>query len=339
MDKRLKYKDYRFINLLKQHEVNRLLPKKYHDILFYFLTSYEDSLTKNNIALSDKISVIEQFLSCIAKQQKTPYVFEPFHHQILENFIFGKEFIRPLIDFEKSTLQAVENLDLVNRYIQSKENVILLANHQIEADPQVLFLMLEKKYPALGQQIISVAGERVITDPLAVPFSLGCNLFCIYSKKYIDTPPEKQHEKQIHNKRTMTLMSEMLSEGGKCIYVAPSGGRDRKGEDRKVKVANFDPQSIEMLYLMAKKATKKTHFFPLSLATFSILPPPEDVQMELGEKRTTQGGPVHVYFGKEINMEVFPGSDLENRVERRKARAKYIHHMVNEAYMHFPINY
>ena len=43
--------------------------------------------------------------------------------------------------------------------------------------------------------MIFVAGERVITDPLAIPFSMGSNLLCIYSKRYIDHPPEKKIEK------------------------------------------------------------------------------------------------------------------------------------------------
>ncbi len=50
--------------------------------------------------------------------------------------------------------------------------------------------------------MIFVAGERVITDPLAVPASMGRNLLCIYSKRYIDHPPELKSEKQLHNKRT-----------------------------------------------------------------------------------------------------------------------------------------
>ena len=60
-------------------------------------------------------------------------------------------------------------------------------------------------------------------------------------------------------------MSSLLSEGGKVIYVAPSGGRDRKNLNDKIVVAPFDPQSIEMFSLMARKAKKPTHFYPLSL--------------------------------------------------------------------------
>jgi glycerol-3-phosphate O-acyltransferase len=43
-------------------------------------------------------------------------------------------------------------------------------------------------------------------------------------------------------------------------YVAPSGGRDRPNQEGIVEVAPFDPQSIEMFNLMAKKSTRPTFF-------------------------------------------------------------------------------
>lgn len=274
MDIKLKYENIIFSSLILQTELVTILPQKYQAILAEFVSSYERVLVENGIDVSNYLDVICQFLAFLQIELKNPYHFQPFHRQILspDYFSFGKNFVRPLIEFPRSKLEGLSQIEQIEKYIKNGENVVLLANHQIEADPQVLYLMLEKTHPELSQNMIFVAGERVVTDPLAVPFSKGCNLFCIYSKKYIDNPPEKKHEKQIHNKRTMQLMSEMLSEGGKCIYVAPSGGRDRKGSDGKVKVADFDPQSIEMMHLMAGRATKKTHFFPLALATYALLP-------------------------------------------------------------------
>ena len=70
--------------------------------------------------------------------------------------------------------------------------MIFLANHQIEADPQAISLLLDDLYPNFAENMIFVAGERVITDPFAIPFSMGRNLLCIYSKRYIDHPPEKK---------------------------------------------------------------------------------------------------------------------------------------------------
>ena len=36
-----------------------------------------------------------------------------------------------------------------------------------------------------------MAGGRVVGDPLAQPFSMGRNLFCVHSKKYIDIEEDK----------------------------------------------------------------------------------------------------------------------------------------------------
>lgn len=49
---------------------------------------------------------------------------------------------------------------------------------QTEADPQVISLLMEREgYGELASQLINVAGHRVTTDPLAIPFSMGRNLF------------------------------------------------------------------------------------------------------------------------------------------------------------------
>ncbi len=191
------------------------------------------------------------------------FKFAPYHEKIrspYDHYQFGLNFVRALIDFPRSHVHGQEALEQIDSQLRKGENVILLANHQTEADPQIISLLLERTHPHIAEKMIYVAGERVVTDPVAIPFSMGCNLLCIYSKRYIDNPPELKNEKQLHNKSTMELMSSLLKEGGKIIYVAPSGGRDRRSPSGKVDVAPFDPQSIEMFSLMARKAKTPTHF-------------------------------------------------------------------------------
>jgi glycerol-3-phosphate O-acyltransferase len=130
----------------------------------------------------------------------------------------------------------------------------------------------------------------------------------------------------------MELMCRLLQEGGKIIYVAPSGGRDRRGAHGEVEVAPFDPASIEMFYLMARKAKTPTYFYPFSLATYDLLPPPETIQKELGEVRTAKRCPIHIGFAPEFNMEKFPGSEENDKTTRRKARADAIWNQVNITY-------
>lgn len=277
-------------------------------------------------------AILVQFVHLLQKQLASPFVFEPYHKKIKENEQFGLNFMRPLVDLPKSTLREEQALLSIRGQLARNENVILLANHQTESDPFLISILLEKNYPDIGEKIIYIAGERVITDPLAVPFSMGCDLLCIYSKRYIDHPPGLKAQKQMHNKNTMELMSRLLKEGGKIIYVAPSGGRDRLNQNGALEVAPFDPSSIELLYLMARKALTPTHFYPLSLATYDVLPPPESVQKELGEMRIAAKAPIHALFGDELDMETLQGFEENDKTAKRKARADAIWSIVNANY-------
>ncbi len=49
--------------------------------------------------------------------------------------------------------------------------------------------------------MVHVAGDRVTTDPVAVPFSKGRNLLCIYSKRHMNNPPELASKKKMRNAR------------------------------------------------------------------------------------------------------------------------------------------
>lgn len=323
------------VRTLEEKVQKKDLPEKIGKTLLSFYESYCETVKEpkqiNEIFLT--------FIELVEEQCKKPYVFEPYHKQIRKPFDyykFGLDFIRPLVDMSQSTVNGEKHLQEIEHYLQQGDNVIFLANHQTEADPQALSLLLEKDFPKLTGKMIFVAGERVITDPLAVPFSMGCNLLCIYSKRYIDFPLEKKLEKQLHNKKTMQLMSTLLKEGGKCIYVAPSGGRDRKDAEGNVQIAPFDPQSIEMFYLMAKRAKTPTHFYPMALKTYECLPPPETIQTELGELRLTNRIGIHLSIGQKIDMEHYPGNNHFDKHVRRKSRADYIWNLVRNDYNQFP---
>ncbi len=313
------------------------LPAKYLQILTQFYQDYVNALKKDHINFAAD-PIFFTLLDLIKKQIHTPYIFPPFHRQIrspIDYYAFGLDFLRPLVDFSQSSVSGLENLQEIDVHVRNGNNIILLANHQTEPDPQAISLMLETAFPLLAEEMIFVAGERVLTDPLAVPFSLGRNLLCIYSKRYIDHPPELKLQKQMHNKSTMELMRDLLSQGGKCIYVAPSGGRDRPNLQGIVEVAPFDPQSIEMFNLMAKKATHETFFYTLALKTYTLLPPPETIQVELGETRRAQRGSVQLSFGPRIDMDHFEGSDLPDKHERRMKRAQNIWKQVDQDYKKF----
>ncbi len=323
-----------FILNLKNLYKEKKISKKYLDILSDFYECYIKT-TKSHISKKKVSNLFNQLLKLLIALAKNPFKFELYHKKITKPFNyqkFGIDFLKPLIDLKKSKLFGLDNLKTIKKYIDKKENVILLANHQTEVDPLLIAILAKDEFFSLISNIIFVAGERVILDPLAIPFSMGCSLLCIYSKRYIDLDITKKHQKQIHNKKVMSLMLSLLSEGGKVIYVAPSGGRDRKDKNGKIQIAPFDYKSLEMFYLMGKKAKKKTHFFPLTLATYGIMPPPEKIQIEMGEKRIAARGPIFISFLDELDMENFPLSDDKDKIKKRKNRAKYIHNIVKEEY-------
>ena len=286
----------------------RVLPPRFYDLIQEFCLN----ILKIAKHPEEMEPLLLHFAELTASQAVTPFEFAPYHRAIrtpTDYYKLGLDLVRPLINFEKSALLGLDHLNGIETALSRKENVILFANHQIEADPQVISLLVERVSPRLAEEIIYVAGERVLTDPMAIPFSMGRHLLCIYSKKYIDHPPENKLKKQLHNKKTMLKMSSLLEEGGHIIYVAPSGGRDRPGPSGVVEVAAFDPQSIEMFYLMAKKAKTKTHFHPLALSTFDLMPPPGARQTILGERRELNYAPARLFFGPAIDMESFIAED------------------------------
>lgn len=311
--------------------LQKKIPHKYGQILLSFFDCYQKAVAPFFIETLPQLLL---FLDLLEIQFDSPYTFEPYHKKIrhpIDYYQFGLDLVRPLVDLSLSTIKGMQHLKWISETLKKNENVILLANHQTETDPQAIAILLEKQYPDIAEKIIYVAGERVVTDPLAIPFSMGCDLLCIYSKRHIDSPLELKAEKMLHNKNTMERMSSLLVEGGKIIYVAPSGGRDRKDPQGKVQVAPFDPNSLEMFSLMAKKARTKTHFVPLALATYDLLPPPEIVQKELGEIRLAKRTPIHLYFGAPFDMDSFL-SDSSDKMARRKNRANAMDAIIQQMY-------
>lgn len=323
--------------------LNSLIPKgnispEVAAIFREFYANYSHTLIGSSQSEKNR-EMFEKLIELVVEQIHHPHSFEIFHlsiRQPYDYYQFGLDFIRPFVKFDQSKIFGLDNLKSIQTQLKKGENVILLANHQTEPDPQIISLLLEKVDPQLATEMIFVAGHRVISDPMAIPMSLGRNLLCIYSKKHMANPPEEKAQKVLHNQRTMKKMSELLSEGGRCIYVAPSGGRDRLNAAGEIPVAPFDPQSLELFWLIAQQASKPTHFYPLALRTYDLMPPPPGVENELGEKRVVNISPVFLAFDSEVDMEHFPGSEATDKRTKRKVRAEYIWNRVRSLYQSFP---
>lgn len=322
-----------FLKKLEKLATSGKMPHMLTHNLVNFYQSYAEAVIKNGHPMEEYEPILIQFLDLVQQQLEAPFHFEPYHERILSPFDyyhFALDMLRPLVIFECSKRLGLQHVNQMERQLREGHNVILFANHQTEPDPQAISLLLEESHPKFAEEMIFVAGHRVVTDPLAVPFSMGRNLLCIFSKKYIDADPEKKQERILHNQKTMKIMSQLLAEGGKCIYVAPSGGRDRPNKEGILEVAPFDPPSIEMFYLIAQQAKTPTHFYPLALATYALLPPPNSVKKQLGEKRQAQCTSIHLAFGNEIDMDHFP-ENMDKR-QKRKIRSEAIWNQVKQLY-------
>jgi len=325
-----------FVQAIQSICEQKMIPKELQEVFLGFCSDYEKACLDQGIAPDTLIETFTTFLSGVSKHLAHPHQFAPYHKQErapTDYYKLGLDFVRPLVDLARSSVLGNEVLQEIADAVLRKENVILFSNHQTEIDPQIISILIEKEHPDLAETMLFVAGHRVTTDPLAVPLSRGRNLICIYSKRHVETPPEKKSEKLAHNQKALKCLQECLTQGGQCIYIAPSGGRDRRRVSGEIDVAPFDPDSIELFYLISKKAKNKTHFYTLSLDTYALLPPPDEILKTIGEKRTTRFCPAHLAFGKKIDMDrVVDTRFADDKKKMRQMRSEVIYKQVLDNY-------
>jgi glycerol-3-phosphate O-acyltransferase len=247
---------------------------------------------------------------------ESKYLFGATHKAIrdlngVDFYQFGCDFFRPVIS--GCVVQGRHHLQQAMEQLAAGDNVVFLANHQSEADPQVMSVCLEQAgFPDAAAGLTYVAGHKVTTDALAIPFSMGRNLICIHSKKHIDTDPDTKPMKQRQNLNAMSDMLGLLKQGGTALWVAPSGGRDRRDlTTGKVPIAKFDSKTIDMFRLMGNKSKKATHYYPLAMVSYDLCPPPDYVEAGTGEQRNVRFTGVGISCGEELISE----GGLEHRHE------------------------
>jgi glycerol-3-phosphate O-acyltransferase len=255
-------------------------------------------------------------------QVSQPYIFPSHHRRILQPYNyynFGQRYIRGLVDFEKSLVGHIGTMKQIASQLAAGDNVILLANHQTEADPAVFALLLEAELPSVATDVIYVAGDRVVTDPLCAPFSMGRNLFCVHSKKHLDDVPELKAEKMATNRRTLKAMQTALAEGGKLLWIAPSGGRDRSRHPTSdiTLPDKFDASAVELMRALSSKAAPPAHLYPFAMYSYQIMPPPQTVSKSIGEERRVFHAAVGVSVCPELHVDSLlagiPANDKEKR--------------------------
>lgn len=302
------------------------IPKQLVPLWTDFFGNYKKAILSAEHLPDHDMTMVAEVQASIAdtviNQLASPYKFPSFHQGITEPydyFEFGQKYVGSLTDFSRSYLGHRERFDAMQRQLAAGDNVIILANHQSEADPGVWAHMLMHTHPKLAKEVVYVAGDRVVSDPLCVPFSMGRNLFCVHSKRYIDVDPSTKAEKSAMNRETLKNMGAALAKGGALIWIAPAGGRDRPNADGVFTPAAFDPGSVELMRALAGKAAKRagtaTHFYPFAMFSAPLMPPPDKVVKDIGERRMVNFTGVGISVGEEID----PAAVVEGIAEKDKA--------------------
>lgn len=303
-----------------------------------FFRSYRAAVEASGVPDPQGVSVavMATVFDRIMVQFEDPFTFPSYHRRLTEPYdyyAFGQNYVQPLIDYRRSYLGNAPIFDQIDQQLREGHNVVLLANHQTEADPAVMALMLEASHPRLATDLTYVAGDRVVLDPFCKPFSMGRNLLCVYSKKRMDDVPELKEHKMAANRRTLKEMARLLSKGGLLIWIAPSGGRDRPDPATgEWTPAPFDAAAVEMMRRLVHDAGPPGHLYPLALLCYDIMPPPRKVEKELGEQRVIGFHGVGVSVAPALEFETITAAIPDKR-EARESYSKLGHANVVKQYM------
>ncbi|KAA8522005.1 hypothetical protein F0562_012681 [Nyssa sinensis] len=299
--------------------------------------NYQNAVSQSGDPKADEIvlSNMTVALDRVFKDVEEPFVFLPYHKAMREPFdyyMFGQNYIRPLTDFRSSYVGNISLFYEMEEKLQQGHNVVLISNHQTEADPAIIALLLEATNPRISENITYVAGDRVLTDPLCKPFSMGRNLICVYSKKHMYDVPELAEMKKRANTRSLKEMALLLRGGSQIIWIAPSGGRDRPDLITKEWYPEpFDASSVDNMRRLAEHSGVPGHIYPLAILCHDIMPPPSEVEKEIGERRVISfhGAGLSVAPGISFVEIAAACGDLE---EAKVAYAQALYDSVGEQY-------
>lgn len=321
---------------------NGALPKHVSAVLLAWFDSYRTAVEKNDACTEDATQFTERTFSTLLelcrRAVENPVQFGSYHKRErspFDYYKFGFDFASVLLDVDKSSVLGRDNLVAAIDNAQQGHNVIFVSNHQSEGDPYAidsLLTFVTQSDRQFCEDMIFMAGDRVRNDPVVSPFSLGRNLLTVYSKKHINDVPELREPKLQHNRCTIAATARLFKEGGKVIWFAPSGGRDRRSKETgRVELSPFDDGAVEMMRFAALKSGTPSHFYPMALRTYGMLPPPAGVGgAQIGEERVANYIPMHMWIGEELNWAIAP--DVTEKWTRRKACCQLVFDQVKDGY-------
>ncbi|TXG54208.1 hypothetical protein EZV62_019464 [Acer yangbiense] len=299
--------------------------------------NYKNAVIQSGSARADEIvlSNMGVVFDRVLFDVEDRFNFSPYHKALREPFdyyMFGQNYIRPLVDFRNSYVGNVSLFYQMEERLQQGHNIVLISNHQTEADPAVISLLLESTNPHIAENLIYVAGDRVLTDPLCKPFSMGRNLICVYSKKHMFDDPELAEMKRKANTRSLKEMALLLRGGSQIIWIAPSGGRDRPDpRTEEWYPAPFEAASVDNMRRLAEHSGSPSHIYPMALLCHDIMPPPLQVEKEIGERREVSFHGAGLSVAPEISfMDIVAACG--NPDEAKEAYTQALYNSVTEQY-------
>ncbi|CAN8074702.1 unnamed protein product [Agarophyton chilense] len=323
---------------------SRQIPHHVAENLKAWHKSYGVAASENPTLREDPEDYTEAMFSTLLELcRKTiadPFEFPSYHRRVrhpFDHYKFGYEFASVLLDQSNSTVIGIENIREAENYVRQGHNVIFLSNHQSEGDPYAIDFMLDWIAGCdrhFCEKLVFMAGDRVRNDPMVAPFSAGRNLLTVYSKKHINDQPELRDHKLLHNRRTIAETQRMFKKGGKAVWFAPSGGRDRRSKETgSVELSPFDEGAVATMRFTAEKSGTPFHFYPMALWTYDMLPPPSSVGgAEVGEERTVKFTPMRMHLGKEIDLSLAIPAYVTDKFEKRKVQCAYVESLVKDGY-------
>jgi len=257
------------------------------------------------------------------------YTFPSRHTRVLEPFNYfdiGQRAVGNLVDFGASFVGHAERILDMQSAVARGENVLLLANHQSDADGGVWAWMTRELAPSLATDLYYVAGDRVVTDSYAKIYNMGRNLICVHSKKVMDQdPPAVREQKSKINRRSVLELGKLFKQGGAIVWVAPHGGRDRTDASGQLAPGAWDAAAVMLLKRMMDSSPNPGHVYPMAMATAEIMPPPsgEDEEKPWGMGSVFKYHGVGISIGAELHEDtIIAGIDgKEEQADAYKAAA------------------
>ncbi|QLH36152.1 MAG: hypothetical protein HWD61_08465 [Parachlamydiaceae bacterium] len=135
------------ITLLEKSKKSGIINARQLSILQEFYHTFCEAVAKNNKNIAEHEPVMYRYFEEVIHEIQSPFIFEPYHAAIRTPFDYyrlGLDLFGPLVVAERSKIFHPERIQEIVYQLSKGENVILLANHQTEPDPQFISFMLEK---------------------------------------------------------------------------------------------------------------------------------------------------------------------------------------------------